>query len=246
MLSLVAVAVMGMAAFGAGEEEGPGPVHLGLEEMSVPGQGAARGEDLLYVEAAARFTFPTGDVVSGGPKYGDLFGTGVGVGLQADYLWRLSRSITLGAYVEFDYDSFQGSSTTDSFGTTLKPDRMSTYRAMLGAKLREDFGPGPHFYLEEYMGFGANFYSPVNATLSGNGMDGSGQLFSAKTSFAFDFGANFGWALAPHVDLFLGLAVAVNGGPGTGRDIVIVSNTGSTTPGPMVNAQITLGVNFGF
>jgi len=248
MLSFVGGVVLGLSASLDLEENPPVPLHLSLEKEAFPAQKGVEQGNLFYLEAAARFTFPGGDVVSGGgsPGYGDFFNTGVGVGLQADYLWRLSPSAFLGAYAEVDIDTFGGSSVTDSFGTTVSPDSMTTYRALIGVKARQEFGSGTRFYFEEYLGLGVTLYPSVNATISGNGMSGSGQLFSSKTNFAFDLGANFGLAVARQVDLFVGIAVGINGGPGKGNDIVIVSNTGSSTPGDMVNASVTLGVNVKF
>jgi hypothetical protein len=248
MLSFLAVVVLGMSRTPDLEENPPIPLHLHLEGEVVPAQKGVDQGNLFYLEAAARFTFPGGDVVSGGssPKYGDFFGTGAGAGLQADYLWRLSRSVFLGVYVEFDIDRFGGSSVTDTFGTTVRPDSLTMYRALVGAKVREDFGTAAHFYSEQYLGFGVNVYRPVNATISANGMEARGELFSARTTFAFDLGINFGVNVSHQVDLFVGVAVGVNGGPGNGKDIVVVSDSGSTTPGDMVNASLTVGLNIKF
>ena len=203
-------------------------------------------DPLLYLEATLRFTFPGGDVVSGGPKYGDIFNVGVGGGVQVDYLWKLTRALYLGAYLEVDVDSFGGKTTTDSFGDTLKPDTMTTFRILGGIKAREEFAPDGRFFFEEFLGLGANRYPSVQGTLTSGGTVTTGELFASGTTVAFDLGLTVGWNVSPQVGLFLSVVVEVNGGPGEGKDLVFVSSTGSTTPGVMVNAGVNLGVNIRF
>jgi len=222
------------------------PVRIQFEEPAGRAQAELDRRDLFYLGAAFRLTFPGGDVVSGigGPKYSDLFSDGVGVGIQGDYLWRLTKSVLFGAYLEVDFDTFAGASTTDSFGTTLKLESMSTPRVLVGAKVREEFGREARFFSEQFMGFGANFYPSVKGTLSG-ASTGSGEFFGQKTSLAFDVGVNLGWDVTAQLALVLGFELEVNGGPGKGRDLVIVSS-GSSTPQTMVNGGITLGMNIRF
>jgi hypothetical protein len=228
------------------EEESSLKSRLAFEERVDYPQKVAGHENLLYVEAALRLTFPGGDVISGGPRYGDLFTTGIGGGAQFDYLWKMSRTVYLGAYLEVDFDSFGGTTATDSFGNTIKPDTMNTFRILVGGKLREDLGAEGHFYAEQFLGVGANVYPSVKGTLTSGGVESTGELFGKKTAVAFDLGINVGWDVSRQVGLFLGFSVEINGGPGQGADFVFVSITGSSTPGIMVNAGINLGVNLRF
>jgi hypothetical protein len=247
MLTLLTWTALAACTAADGPPEDPGfPLRMSLEEAAVPERKEQGRENELIFGAALRLTFPGGDVVSGtgALKYGDLFSTGVGVAFHGDYLWRLSRSVLFGAYLEVDYDTFAGASSTDSFGTTLKSGNMNTPRVMVGAKVREEFGRGGAFFSEQFMGFGAIFYPSVQGTLSG-ATTGSGELFAQKTSFAFDLGFNIGWDMNEHLGLVLGFELEVNGGPGQGKDLVIVSS-GSSTPQTMVNAGITLGLNVRF
>jgi len=208
--------------------------------------GAPERETLLYLEATLRLTIPGGDVVSGGPRYGDLFNLGVGGGVEFDYLWKLSRILYLGPYVELDVDSFGGTRWTDSFGDTLKPDSMTTFRILGGVKAREELGPAGHFFVEEFLGLGAIHYPSVTGTLNSGGVVTTGEVFGSRTTVAFDLGIKVGWNITPQVGLFLSIVVEINGGPSTGNDIVIVGTTGSTSPGIMVNTGLNLGIDFRF
>jgi hypothetical protein len=246
VIALLAAAVIAWASAPEEAKDESLNTHLTLD---LPGERPQKDADrgnLTYIEASVRFTVPGGTMVSGGGvKYGDLFDVGVGGGLQFGYLWKLSRTVLLGAYFEADYDSFAGTATTDSFGNTLKPDTMNTFRTLVGVKVREEFGSGARFFGEQYLGLGANFYPSVKGTLTTGGASSNGEFLSSKTAVAFDLGANIGWSVSPQVDLFLGFAIEVNGGPGEGKDIVIVS-TGSSRPGTMVNTGINLGLNIKF
>jgi hypothetical protein len=221
--------------------------HLSIEEglESAPQKDPGTW-NLLYLEVALRFTIPGGDVVSGGPKYSDIFNVGVGVGAQFDYLWRLSRTVDLGIYAEVDFDSFGGSTSTDGLGNTIKPETMNTIRILAGGKIRENFGVANRFFAEQFLGLGANVYPSVKGTLTSGGVETTGELFASKTAVAFDLGINIGWEASSQVGFFLGVTLEINGGPGEGKDLIFVSSSGSSTPGVMINTGINLGVNIRF
>jgi hypothetical protein len=203
-------------------------------------------EAFTYLQAALRFTFMGGEVTPGsGVNYGDLFSTGIGGSIQGGHLWRLSKTILFGPYLELDLDSFGGKSSTDSFGDALKPDSMNTLRMLGGAKIREEFGSGARFFGDQYLALGVIHYPSVGGTLTSGGITSTGNLFSSKTVAAFDLGADIGWAPSSLIDLFFGFVLSINGAPGEGKDLVIVG-TGSTRPGTPVNFGLNLGVTFKF
>ena len=201
--------------------------------------------DVSTLQAGARFTFPGGAISGiGSVGYHELLGTGIGAELQGARLWRVSRRVSLGAYLEADEDFFPGGGRIPGlFGTTVKTQSSSAFRLLGGAKIREEFGAS-HFYSEQMLGFGAIFHSGIRGDVS-NGMNDA-ELFARTVRFGMDVGATIGLSVSRQWETFVTLAMQLNGGPGEGRDIAIIAPNFSGNANTQLNFGVTLGLNIRF
>jgi hypothetical protein len=172
-------------------------------------------------------------------EYFDIFDAGIGVSLEGNLLFRLDPDLSLGPYVSLGLDQFTGLSVTDEVGDTMKPDALTVFTFLVGAKSRSLLGSG--WFWDLYGGLGFAQISAVDATLVIGGVPFTGQeLFAASTVFTGEIGARVGWS-SPHWGVALGLGYRYMGGPDPGKDV-----TSNVNPEGMDSITLDLGVQYTF
>lgn len=180
----------------------------------------------------------------GGPTYHDLYGDGLGAGLEVDALWRMSPKVQIGAYVQVDADGFDSGKEIDGlFGTTVEPRRTQTFRVVAGAKLREDFHGDSGFFAEQFAGFGAMVYSDLDGTLSSGGKV---ELLNGATLPTGELGGRFGYAFARESEVFFGIAFEISSGPRRGADLDVIAPGSSGGTEALLAFALQVGVRLRF
>jgi hypothetical protein len=194
--------------------------------------------------AFIRIVAPGGAVGGfGGPKYRDLYGTGLGLGAVVERGWTLQSGLRMGLFVELDAESYQGGDDVDAlFGATVEPDASRAFRSLVGGSLRVDIGRPRGFFVDLALGLGAVFYSALDGTYSATGATVS--LFDASANLALDSMVRVGRVVG-RGEIFIGLGIEFRGGPRKGDDLAVIAPTASDT-GSMLNLEVTIGAGLGF
>ena len=133
--------------------------------------------------------------------YGDLFGSGIGFGIEGDVLWKVQQDRwRVGMFLSVDFDRYGGGDHTDELGDTLETDGVDITTILVGFKARNRFGDGFHFGM--HAGMGVATWSDVEGTLTVNSLGPPPFLvdvdvFESTTTFAFDLGAQVGYGSGP-------------------------------------------------
>jgi len=121
-----------------------------------------------------------------GVNFGNLFGAGLGVVVEADLLGPVGPDWQLGAYLSAGWDHYEGTGFTDVVGDTLTPDRMDLVSIFVGMRAVLDLGN--HFRWESHVGLGGTHNAAVNGVLVTGGVPTPMVVFGASTQFAVDLG----------------------------------------------------------
>jgi hypothetical protein len=178
-----------------------------------------------------RYSVPLGTVDPDlAVDYGDLFKSGLGLSVEGSLLWHIGPKWHLGPYLSVGWDSYEGKSSVDAIGDTLKPDSMDLTSILVGARALLELGPQAQ--LELHMAFGATLYGKVNGVFTMNGVPLDVIVFDSSSKFAFDIGARFNGVAGP-VFFDAGIDIRSQGAPNN-ADFAFDS-------GPLV----TFGIEFG-
>jgi hypothetical protein len=143
-----------------------------------------------------RYSVPLGTVDPDlSVDYGDLFKSGLGLSVEGSLLWHIGPKWHLGPYLSLGWDGYDGKSSTDDFGDTLKPDSMALTTFLVGARALLEIGPQAQ--LDLHMAFGATHYGKVDGVLTLSGVPFDVVVFGSSTKFAFDFGSRFNLVSGP-------------------------------------------------
>ena len=175
------------------------PVVLGLvagvfAHLDAVGQEPARREMETSLTFVARISDISGDVDSDlGLDYGDLWGTGFGLGIESNFMAPLKKGWSIGGYFSAGFDLFQGGDEAeDDFGDTLEADDLYVSHLFVGFKAM--LAPERGFFFDGRLGFGAAFWGAVDGELTIGGISGDVAVFDSSVAFAFEFGSHVGYA----------------------------------------------------
>lgn len=213
----------------------------------------------LAASAQARVTLPFGAadqgdafvsgnviVIDNRVAYGDLLGIGLGATLEADLLFHpperpgqppWQRQPSMGLYVAFEWDWYNGDSAHVEPATRIEPDRWQV-ASILGGFKAEGVIEGS-FYGDLRAGVGAVHYPALDADFIPTGATaGRGQLFADTWGFAMELRMHFGWRAGPAA-FFFGFGTRLQTPPDRGRDVTM-------DPGLMILLDFEVGVELGF
>jgi len=199
-------------------------------------------DDIRDVTVGLRLT-GLGGQIDGEENWGEFFGTGIGLTLGGDYLWKTSRAGHAGVYARLSYDMFDGEEAdlSDDLGTfILDQDEMSLFKVIVGGKLRQSFKV---FFLEEQLGIGMVHYSSVDTTVTDDLGSFDAELLEGGVEFAFEIALRVGFYLSKAPDaptLSMTFAYEQNGKPDLGDDFSDVDSE------QQKNFVWTLGASFPF
>jgi hypothetical protein len=158
------------------------------------------------VAVIARFSDIRGDVdTEADVEYGDLWGTGFGLGVDSSFLWPIKRGPWwMGGYVSLGFDHFQGDEVRGDIGLTLEADDLLTAHLIGGFKIAlapENGG----FYFDGRAGVGPVLWTETDGELNGLGVT----LFDTSLSAAAELAAHAGFI--SRGGFFMGAGFAVRG-----------------------------------
>jgi hypothetical protein len=142
--------------------------------------------------------------------YEDLFGTGFGLAFEADFMFPLRRSWSIGAYVAAGFDVFEGESDEDELGDTLDADGLFTSHFMFGFKAM--LAPERGFFIDGRIGLGPVFWSEAEGELTVGGVSQDVTIFDASVTFAAEVAVHVGFS-TPQVYFGVGFAGRSQGKP---------------------------------
>lgn len=203
-----------LAALSLGEGDAP-------PSASVQIMGAERDQFRfgVTVGAAARLAFPFGAVEDGDVfvgnnviviedrlSYVDLFNPGVGVTLEADFMWRppppgpggpsWERSPAMGLFVAFEWDWFGGNATEDSSGTRIHADTLEVPSILVGFKAAGTVRD--NLFGDLRFGLGAAHFPSLDAGVRPpGGPETTLELFQDTWTIALELKMHFGWKFGP-------------------------------------------------
>ena len=169
------------------------------------------------------------DVPKKGIGFGDLLGSGVGVGLEWDLSWSTTviqshkpkkYQEDIGAYVSLRFDHYQGRSAADDFGDQIKADDWDYGVLLVGYRTACTF-PGSDeggVMAAGRIGLGAVLYPALNATFSmSGGPPQSGQLLAPTIGVALELAVQLGYRTG-NLAMTVGFGFQFMQAPGRGRD----------------------------
>ncbi len=196
-----AIAVLAALAAGPGDD--------GLWRPA--GAQAIEYDPEIVIEAFGRASLAGGTLDRDVPvDYGDVFGSGAGLGAEAAFLFRTDGPWRAGPYASLLFENFDGRRDTDPFGDSLEPEDLELVTLLGGFKGRMLFGNG--FYWDVHAALGLSHNQKTEGVLIVGGVRTDVDVFDESTHLAFDFGARMGFARR-RLNFELGFGVRIQGSP---------------------------------
>ena len=177
-------------------------------------------EDIQALQLGIRVT-GLGGQIDGEEDWGDFFGSGVGIDLGYEILWKATPVVHAGVYGRVSFDKLSGDKAdlSDATGTFIfDNDDLTLFKLVFGGRIRESFKA---FFMDQSIGFGFVSYSDVDSTITDDLGSFDAEIISGSTEFAFELAARFGFYLtkAPNAPtISMTFAFEHNGAPDAGSD----------------------------
>lgn len=146
----------------------------------------------------------------------EMFGYGVGLAVELDYLFSAPVDLAWGAYASLGGQGYFGELTADIGSQEYEMDGITTFTMLVGVKVARR--PSEGIQLEARAGVGFIYYASTDGLEGGLFMEGpTREVIEATTAGIFELGGRIGFPLGLKSALQLGAFFRAQGGPDPGE-----------------------------